>query len=321
MTTVLAKNIIDLTDNANTAQALSKFEEIIISKVFENASVSIVLGEFVLTQGHMARLKSLAEQNNSKIDKIYSSVVQTQLAALNSGLTVSEKAPKDLIFEDFKNSFNNIELNTQSNMIESIIDPTIGQLLNNNTEQTSTNTNSEEKEKHNTHREEILPDIGSSQSSEFKTINEVIEILNVDKQMVQHKIDLPFEKKDEPTQETDNSTTKKKTTLYINQTLRSGQVVTHDGNIIIAGDTHPGSEVVAGGDIVVWGTLGGIAHAGAGNNYKASIRALKMDPIQLRIADYIARRPDKTTDFNKELSIKPEVARISNGEIRIYSLK
>ena len=139
--------------------------------------------------------------------------------------------------------------------------------------------------------------------------------------MVQQKIDLPFETNVDIVETISPIDTKELTTLYVNQTLRSGQVVTHKGNIIIAGDTHPGSEVIAGGDIIVWGTLSGIAHAGAGNNYKASIRALKLNAIQIRIADYIARKPDQKVDFKNESPIKPEVARISNGEIRIFSLK
>ncbi|MEM4398063.1 MAG: septum site-determining protein MinC, partial [Candidatus Woesearchaeota archaeon] len=43
--------------------------------------------------------------------------------------------------------------------------------------------------------------------------------------------------------------------LYIKQTVRSGQIIRFDGNIIIYGDTNPGSEIIATGDIVVIGSL------------------------------------------------------------------
>ncbi|EKE03395.1 MAG: putative septum site-determining protein minC [uncultured bacterium] len=111
-------------------------------------------------------------------------------------------------------------------------------------------------------------------------------------------------------------------TLYLKQTLRSGQTVNFDGNIVIIGDCHPGSEIVVAGDIVVWGILSGIAHAGSGNNYKASIRALKINAIQLRIADLYARKPDRLAveKAEKATSFMPEEARISDGEIKIYSL-
>ena len=109
-------------------------------------------------------------------------------------------------------------------------------------------------------------------------------------------------------------------TLYLNQTLRSGQTVSFDGNILIIGDAHPGSEIVAGGDITVWGILGGIAHAGSNGNISSKVRALKLNAIQLRIAGLYARRNDtlnvpyvqKTNEFS------PEEALIEDGKIVIY---
>src|SRR5574344_177080 len=64
-------------------------------------------------------------------------------------------------------------------------------------------------------------------------------------------------------------------TKYVKQTLRSGQSLSFAGTIILIGDAHPGSEIIAKGDITVWGILGGIAHAGSKGNSKARIRALK----------------------------------------------
>lgn len=109
-------------------------------------------------------------------------------------------------------------------------------------------------------------------------------------------------------------------TMYLRQTLRSGQTVRFNGNIVIVGDVHAGSEVTAGGDIVVWGELRGIAHAGAQGNYKSEIRAMKIEALQLRIADYIARRPDRIY-YHKdglETQLSPEVARVADGEIKIF---
>ena len=50
-------------------------------------------------------------------------------------------------------------------------------------------------------------------------------------------------------------------TQYHKQTVRSGQVIKSNGNVVIIGDCHPGCEIHAAGDITVWGILGGIAHA------------------------------------------------------------
>lgn len=111
-------------------------------------------------------------------------------------------------------------------------------------------------------------------------------------------------------------------TAYIKQTLRSGQVVSFDGNVVIIGNCHSGSEIVAAGDITVWGVLEGIAHAGSRGDENAVIRALKIDAIQLRIASQFARRPDRANvDFaEKTDTFTPEEARVRDGRIYIYTL-
>lgn len=111
-------------------------------------------------------------------------------------------------------------------------------------------------------------------------------------------------------------------TLYLKQTLRSGQSINYDGNVVIIGDCNPGSEIKATGDITVWGIISGIAQAGIEHNHNASIRALKINAIQLRIADMIARRPDRDNKEKIEKSnmFTPEEAKIENGEIVINTL-
>ena len=106
------------------------------------------------------------------------------------------------------------------------------------------------------------------------------------------------------------------------QTVRSGQVINYDGNVVVIGDCHPGSEIIATGDITVWGVLGGIAHAGAKGNKKARIRALNLNAIQLRIAQYYARRPDSINIMyaGKTNTFTPEEARILKDNIVILRL-
>jgi len=100
--------------------------------------------------------------------------------------------------------------------------------------------------------------------------------------------------------------------LYLETTVRSGTEIRHPGTVVILGDINPGGIVVAQGDIVVWGRLRGIAHAGAGGNRECLIMALQMEPTQLRIADAVARAPDKPL-----MQVFPEVAHITPGGIRI----
>ncbi len=100
--------------------------------------------------------------------------------------------------------------------------------------------------------------------------------------------------------------------LYAQTTLRSGMRLQHPGTIVLIGDVNPGAELIADGDIVVWGTLRGVAHAGAHGNTKALIFALKLKPTQLRIADRVARAPDDVP-----ATPQPEVAYIRDNAIHI----
>ena len=113
-----------------------------------------------------------------------------------------------------------------------------------------------------------------------------------------------------------------KTTMYINQTLRSGQIIESEGNVVIIGDCHPGSEIRAVGDITVWGILSGIAHAGYKGNINAKIRALKMNAVQLRISNCYSRRPDSTNIpyIIKSSVFTPEEARAVDNEIMLFKI-
>ena len=104
---------------------------------------------------------------------------------------------------------------------------------------------------------------------------------------------------------------------YVRRSVRSGQRIEHDGHLVICGDVNPGSEVVAAGDIVVLGNLRGVAHAGCFGDETARIVALSLRPPQMRIAGRIARAPENEKG-NKEL--RPEVARIEDGEIQVFPL-
>lgn len=106
--------------------------------------------------------------------------------------------------------------------------------------------------------------------------------------------------------------------LYLRQTLRSGQVIRHEGTVVICGDVNPGAEIVATGDIVVLGTLRGVAHAGAQGDESAQITAINLRPTQLRIAGHIARAPD---DGDPPLTFIPEYAWVAKGEIHIAPLR
>lgn len=81
--------------------------------------------------------------------------------------------------------------------------------------------------------------------------------------------------------------------IVARRTLRSGQAIHHAGHVTLIGDVNPGAEVVAGGDIIIWGKLRGTAHAGAMGDDEAVICALQMAPSQIRIGSHIARSPER----------------------------
>ncbi|MCC3405064.1 MAG: septum site-determining protein MinC [Microcoleus sp. PH2017_10_PVI_O_A] len=100
--------------------------------------------------------------------------------------------------------------------------------------------------------------------------------------------------------------------LYLQMTVRSGQEIRHPGTIVLLGDVNPGGSVVAGGDILVWGRLRGVVHAGAGGNTNSVIMALQMEPMVIRIAKYVARGPETSP-----AQFFPEVAYVTPQGIRI----
>lgn len=100
--------------------------------------------------------------------------------------------------------------------------------------------------------------------------------------------------------------------LYLQSTIRSGTEIRHAGSVIVLGDVNPGGSILADGDILVWGRLKGIAHAGFRGNTSRRIMAIRMEPTQLRIADKVARPPE--TPPSEYL---PEVAYVGDGGIRI----
>jgi septum site-determining protein MinC len=97
--------------------------------------------------------------------------------------------------------------------------------------------------------------------------------------------------------------------ILVNHTLRSGKSVHFPGHIIILGDINAGAEVVAGGNVVVWGRARGVVTAGAQGDSNAIVCALDLAPTQLRIADAIATSPKRRG------KPEPEIARIKNGQI------
>jgi septum site-determining protein MinC len=95
------------------------------------------------------------------------------------------------------------------------------------------------------------------------------------------------------------------TALFLNRTLRSGTRIEFSGHVVVLGDVNPGAEIVAGGNVMIWGRLRGMVHAGAKGNRHAVICALDLSPMQLRIADEVS------APLSPQNNPRPEIVRIN----------
>ena len=120
-----------------------------------------------------------------------------------------------------------------------------------------------------------------------KTINEQIEDVEIKFDDISDLLGLHTIKKTFETN-TDISETK-----FVQNSIRSGQKEEYAGSIVICGDVNPGAEVIAGGNIMVLGTLRGVAHAGANGNKKAIISANCIEVTQVRIANLVKEVAEK----------------------------
>ena len=118
--------------------------------------------------------------------------------------------------------------------------------------------------------------------------------------------------KPRPEEQRHTNTITDDTALFVNKTLRSGKRIEFPGHVVVMGDVNAGAEIIADGNVIVWGRVRGMIHAGAKGNRSATICALDLSATQLRIADEVSAmlKPQKDP--------KPEVASI-NSEGRLQA--
>jgi septum site-determining protein MinC len=104
--------------------------------------------------------------------------------------------------------------------------------------------------------------------------------------------------------------------VIVRNTCRSGVRIVSPSDCVVLGDVNPGAEIIAARDVVVFGTLRGIAHAGAGGDRLSRIWALSIEPSQIRIADLVAVPPRGGKPTPKRF----EVAEIQNDAIQVITI-
>lgn len=285
--------IVDLTAAKKTSEIIYELSRVLDMPESKGKHICLKLGSVNLSEAELTSVKALVELMESQLAFISTSSTVTLESATALGIKISEftneiEAP---VFESKEPT------------------PEVSNALDNIFGEDSSSNNKEES-----------PEKESPQVE--KTDDEISPIVRHD-EVIAEKVEAQ-----EVKEESDEEITALKNapealpTLYLRKTIRSGQSISSDGNIVIIGDVNPGSEIIAKGDITVWGILGGIAHAGSdGNNY-AKIRALKLNPVQIRIGEVFARRPDTINlpYIQKSCEYIPEEAFTYNGSIVIRKI-
>ena len=313
--------IIDLSNAKNTTQLVFELSSIMEHPDVKGKKICLKLGSLDLKQSQLLSIKALIESMEAVIAFIDTMSEQTEASAVSLGIMVSKISNEELpsiVCDSAKE-----EIKSEPVEVKEQIPQEIGKTVEVHADipqpsspiETTEGVEDVYEEETTQEIAEIIPaehfdsDFETLATSEGLISEEASKYILLDTGDV-----LP------PDAEENSTNTETLPTLYINQTLRSGQTVSYEGNILIIGDAHPGSEIVATGDITVWGILGGIAHAGSKGNITSKVRALKLNAIQLRIAGLYARRNDtlnvpyvqKTNEFT------PEEALIEDGKIVIY---
>lgn len=101
------------------------------------------------------------------------------------------------------------------------------------------------------------------------------------------------------------------TALFLDHTLRSGTRIEFAGHVVVLGDVNPGAEIIAEGNVIIWGRLRGMVHAGSDGEQGAVVCALEFSPMQLRIADVVA------SEIKSQSHAGPRSAQINDSELQI----
>jgi len=319
--------IINLSDAKNTTQLVFELSSIMEHPEVKRKNVCLKLGALDLKQSQLLSIKALIESMEANLAFIDTDSEQTEASAVSLGIIVSEisdnaepsivcSAPTEEVKEE------EVVVKTETTEAEEAQEEEktveVHADLNSNANPIETAEGIEDIYEEESMQElsEIIPAEHFEANFETLAVNEgLIKTEESSKYILLDTGDVLPEGAEE-----NDTNTETLPTLYINQTLRSGQTVSYEGNILIIGDAHPGSEIVAGGDITVWGILGGIAHAGSLGNVTSKVRALKLNAIQLRIAGLYARRNDtlNVPYVQKSNEFTPEEAQIEDGKIVIY---
>lgn len=284
--------IVDLTTAKKTSEIIYELSRVLDLPDAKGRHICLKLGSVNLSKSELTSIKSLVE------------LMESQLAFIStsSSETLDSAAALDIKISDFTEqveapSFENPDIHPEvADAIDSIFGTDEAENNLSSISAVPKNSRTSQEVQKNDDEDDISPIVKHNEKIAEDVVKEEIK-----------------EETDEP---------EKLPTLYLRKTIRSGQSISSDGNIVVIGDINPGAEIIAKGDITVWGILGGIAHAGSGGNNYARIRALKLNPVQIRIGEVFARRPDTVNlpYIQKSCEYTPEEAFTYKGSIVIRKI-
>lgn len=321
--------IVDLTTARKTSEIIYELSRVLDMPEAKGKHICLKLGSVDLSQAELTSIKALVELMESQLAFISTSSTDTLESATALDIKVSEftnaiEAPTFEVnepTEEVSNALDNIfgEDSAQSQSSES---GSVAETEETKADEGSVKEDKEEVIETSDNKSENIADVEQAEEVKDPSEKEISPIIRHNDVIAEQVV------AQEEKEENDEEITALKNeaeslpTLYLRKTIRSGQSISSDGNIVVIGDVNPGAEIIAKGDITVWGILGGIAHAGSdGNNY-ARIRALKLNPVQIRIGEVFARRPDTVNlpYIQKSCEYIPEEAFTYKGSIVIRKI-
>lgn len=301
--------LIDVGGCASMQEAVSHLSSTlqVSSQFWKGVNVALNLGELELTSTQVAHILALAKGVGVYPYQVFAQQPLTRGALLEHGVVLGDgkpmtlpamtiKVPENPTDEDWVDESVNIDSIDENSTVTVFYEPSENQLITEEVEQVEQG-------------DQVAQDQAQADGPEAQVdFAPKSELDKTEKTEKPSKAAKAKEKVEGPVHAG---------VMYLRQTLRSGQSVSHTGHLVIIGDVNPGAEVVAEGDITVWGALRGIARAGCSGNNDAEIRALRLQPIQIRIGESFARSPDKNR-LHYDNHHGPETARVVDGKIKVF---
>lgn len=94
-------------------------------------------------------------------------------------------------------------------------------------------------------------------------------------------------------------------TLVIKSSLRSGQRIEHEGDVLVIGHINDGAELIAEGNIMVMGKLKGLVHAGYNSDEARAIITLSYEAKQVRLGARVSTLTEDTDFWGKHVMVTP----------------